>query len=450
MSRFSKALVAIVALILFAGCSAKNHHIPASSESVVASQQNIMLESEPRLKEIENTVSDEQIHEVAMFMAAVDNLDEKNHQIAAEYFEKLYKKTLKKEYLIESVKIHSTFGEYKEVGELLQEAVVLNKDDIDLKKMLTANYIAQKDYAKALDIADTIAQKSKQKEDYDMAGSISYLLGDYKKASGYFRSSYAIRADDISADRIATILFLEGNDIEGMRFVETHIRMFGCSKYLCERLAGAYIDKGDSRGALEVFKKLYFKNKDEKYIKKIIELSVIGSDVDGLIAFLKKSKKDEKFLLEAYKYKKDNKNAAITAMELYKQTNDVDYLAQAAIYKFESYPESKKPHWLITQTVKNLSIVVSKIKNDIYDNYLGYLLIDYGIDVDRGVGLVKRALEKEPNPAFYLDSLAWGYYKQKKCLEANEIMKKVLLEIKNDKTIDEHAAQIKKCLQGQK
>ena len=69
-------------------------------------------------------------------------------------------------------------------------------------------------------------------------------------------------------------------------------------------------------------------------------------------------------------------------MELYKKTNEIDYLAQAAIYKFESYPENKKPHWLITQTVKHLSLVVSKIKNDIYDNYLGYLLIDYDIDVD--------------------------------------------------------------------
>ena len=98
----------------------------------------------------------------------------------------------------EAVKIRSTFGEYGEAATLLQEALLKSKDDTDLKKMLTANYIAQKDYAKALEIADAIAQKTKQKEDYDMAGSISYLLGDYKKASGYFRSSYAIRADDIS------------------------------------------------------------------------------------------------------------------------------------------------------------------------------------------------------------------------------------------------------------
>jgi hypothetical protein len=62
--------------------------------------------------------------------------------------------------------------------------ISVSGDDTDLKKMLTANYIAQKDYAKALEIADAIAQKTKQKEDYDMAGSISYLLGDYKKASG--------------------------------------------------------------------------------------------------------------------------------------------------------------------------------------------------------------------------------------------------------------------------
>lgn len=450
MSRFSSALVAIIALFALVGCGAKNGVVSDLPENNISKKYLSMQAKEEEPKVIKNNVSDEESIEAALFMTAIDHLDEKNHKVAAGYFEELFKKTGKKEYLIEAVKIRSTFGEYGEAATLLQEALLKSKDDTDLKKMLTANYIAQKDYAKALEIADAIAQKTKQKEDYDMAGSISYLLGDYKKASGYFRSSYAIRADDISADRIATILFLEGNDVEGMRFVETHIRMFGCSKYLCERLAGAYIQKGDTRGALEVFKKLYFKNKDEKYIKKIIELSVAGSDIDGLIAFLKKSKKDEKFLLEAYKYKKDNKNAAVVAMELYKKTNEIDYLAQSAIYKFESYPENKKPHWLITQTVKHLSLVVSKIKNDIYDNYLGYLLIDYDIDVDRGVGLVKRALEKEPNTVFYLDSLAWGYYKQKKCVEANEIMKKVVAEIKNDKTIDEHVMQIKKCLQGQK
>ena len=227
--------------------------------------------------------------------------------------------------------------------------------------------------------------------------------------------------------------------------METHVRMFGCSKYLCEKLAASYIEKNDRSGALETYKKLYFKLKDEKYIKQIIELSVVGSDIDGLIAFLKKSKKDENLLFEAYKYKKVNKHPAISAMKLYKKTKDLNYLAQAAIYKFESYPE-KKPHTLIKESVKEPSIVTNGMQNDVYDNYLGYLLIDYDIDVSRGVELVKRALTKDPTSIFYKDSLAWGYYKQKKCVEAYEIMKTITAELKDDKTVIEHMEAIKKCV----
>ena len=119
------------------------------------------------------------------------------------------------------------------------------------------------------------------------------------------------------------------------------------------------------------------------------------------------------------------------------------------IYKFESHPE-KKPVWLIKESVKNLEIVTGGMQNDIYDNYLGYLLIDYDLDVPRGIELVKRALSKDPTSLFYKDSLAWGYYKQKKCAEANELMKSVAAELKDDKTVIEHAEAIKKCLQGQK
>ena len=93
--------------------------------------------------------------------------------------------------------------------------------------------------------------------------------------------------------------------------------------------------------------------------------------------------------------------------KLYKKTKDLNYLAQSAIYKFESYPE-KKPNALIKESVKDLGAVTAKIQNDVYDNYLGYLLIDYDIDVSRGVELVKRALTKDPTSIFYKDSLAWA------------------------------------------
>jgi hypothetical protein len=39
---------------------------------------------------------------------------------------------------------------------------------------------------------------------------------------------------------------------------------------------------------------------------------------------------------------------------------------------------------------------------------------------------VEDALKQQPDNTFYLDSLAWGYYKQSKCKKAYELMKKVI------------------------
>lgn len=440
MSRINYALSICLLSLLLCGCTGKMPSTP---------DDNTRSGSVEDIKTIDNKADTIVADEAAFFMSAVDAIDNREYERAASYLTILYKETGKKRYLIELVKIYSSAGEYEAAKTLLLSAIAADDNDLDAKKMLAANYIGQKEYAKALEVAETIAVKSKQKEDYDTAGSVAYVVGDYKTAQKYFRLSYAQKQDHVTADRIATVLFLEKKSGEATAFLDTHIRMFGCSKYLCERLATAYIEKNDQRGALEVYKKLYFKIKDEKYIKKIIELSVAGSDVDGLISFLKKSKKDDVLLFEAYKYKKDNKNAAAMAVKLYQKTKDLNYLAQAVIYKFESYPE-KKPLWLVKESVKNLEVVIGGIQNDVYDNYLGYLLIDYNVDVARGVELVKRALAKDATSIFYKDSLAWGYYKQKKCAEANEIMKAIATELKDDKTVIEHFEAIKKCLGGQK
>ncbi len=442
MSRIIFALVFTALSLLFSGCSIDN------AENITPSSYLHEQDNTVQLKNTHVLNNDANVSEIAFFMTAVNAIDMGDYQRASTYFRHLYDTTNKKVYLLEAVKMYSVLGEFDEAKRVLVKRVADEPSDTDAKKMLIANHIQQKEYKEAFELAQAIADASKKKEDYDTVGSIAYVLANYKTAEKYFRISYSIKADDVSADRIASILFFDNKQQEATRFLETHIRMFGCSKYLCEKLAGMYIGQGDSRGALDIYKKLYFKTKIESYTKKIIELSVANSDIDGLISFLKKSKKDDKLLLEAYKYKKDNKNAAALALKLYEKTKDLNYLAQATIYNFESY--DKKTDKVIKDSVKSLTMVVSKLENDVYDNYLGYLLIDYDIDIARGVELVKRALIKDPTSPFYLDSLAWGYYKQKKCVEANEIMKKLADDVKADKTVLEHIEAIKKCIQGNK
>ena len=67
------------------------------------------------------------------------------------------------------------------------------------------------------------------------------------------------------------------------------------------------------------------------------------------------------------------------------------------------------------------------------------------MDIKKGIKLVKEALLKEPNSPFYLDSLAWGYYKIGKCKEAKKIMKKLVKNSK-EKEILMHWKKINECL----
>ncbi len=74
------------------------------------------------------------------------------------------------------------------------------------------------------------------------------------------------------------------------------------------------------------------------------------------------------------------------------------------------------------------------------------MLIDYDINVSKGLELAKQALDKHPNNAAYLDSVAWGYFKLGKCDLALKYMKKVIEQIGLDnKEIKLHWEKIQEC-----
>jgi len=55
-------------------------------------------------------------------------------------------------------------------------------------------------------------------------------------------------------------------------------------------------------------------------------------------------------------------------------------------------------------------------------------------------------LKRESESAFYIDSLAWGYYKLGRCDEAYKLMKKVVEKLgMEDEEIQIHMKKIKEC-----
>jgi Tfp pilus assembly protein PilF len=71
-------------------------------------------------------------------------------------------------------------------------------------------------------------------------------------------------------------------------------------------------------------------------------------------------------------------------------------------------------------------------------NGLGFILVESNQDVQRGLELCKRAVDKKPQNAAYLDSLGWAYYKVGEINEARQWLRRALDLAPRQKEISRH------------
>jgi len=75
-------------------------------------------------------------------------------------------------------------------------------------------------------------------------------------------------------------------------------------------------------------------------------------------------------------------------------------------------------------------------------NYLGYMLAERGERLDESVGLLKRALELEPDNGSYLDSLGWAYFKEDRLDLAADSLKRAADQQQNNSVIQDHYGEV--------
>lgn len=71
-------------------------------------------------------------------------------------------------------------------------------------------------------------------------------------------------------------------------------------------------------------------------------------------------------------------------------------------------------------------------------NYLGYSWIDMGLNLDRGLELVKQAVELKPDDGYIVDSLGWAYYRLGRYEDAVRELERAVLLRPEDPTINDH------------
>ncbi len=71
-------------------------------------------------------------------------------------------------------------------------------------------------------------------------------------------------------------------------------------------------------------------------------------------------------------------------------------------------------------------------------NYLGYSWVDQGVNLDKGLAMIRRAVELRPNDGYIIDSLGWAYYRLGKFEDATRELERAVILRPEDPTINDH------------
>ncbi len=373
------------------------------------------------------------------------------YKAASSIFNTLYEKSQKKEYLYRSLQNDLIAKEYEEVIKIVDETSRGSLDDYTLVRVKVVALIELYKLEEARVLATQLVEKSNAVNDYLLVSDVYIKRQEYDTALKYLESAYIKNYNEKILDKMSIVLYVNlQRKKDAIAQLETHTRIHGCSRMVCHRLIGFYSNENNVEGLLSVYLRLYAVDKSEEISKKIIQIYSYKKEYIKLMNFLEESKSDDKALFELYSFTKNYNKAYLLADELYAKSGDINYLGQSAIYEYES-ANDKNNKKMLQSVVDKLEKVVKVDSNPLYLNYLGYVLIDHDMDVKKGIEYIKKVLLVKPNSSFYLDSLAWGYYKLGECKKAKKILDRVVtLEGGDDPEVKKHVKLVDKCIKNKK
>jgi tetratricopeptide (TPR) repeat protein len=391
-------------------------------------------------------------------MLALDSEKNNNAKDSFKYYNILYKQVKSQQYLRKAIFYSYKAKKFDDMYELAKNALEefpKNKEYYS-QKMIVA-LVSQSKTTKALKDAKLLIKKYPNATNYEIMANVYYAKKDYKNSLKYYESAYIINQNEITLIKLTNVLYTYLNKKNvALAYLETYVQTKGCTKRVCDKLMLIYKEQGNVDGMLSILNRIYIQYKKDPSLDKatlIIQNLIVNllenKDIKSAIKFLEETKIDQAKLINLYYQDGQLKKALQMTRKLYRKTRKPDLLGKIAMYEFELADDKRK---VMKHVVANFELALSSgINNASYQNYYGYLLIDYNINVQKGINLIKSALKTSPNNVAYLDSLAWGYYKLGECKKAFNIMKKVIrVTGLEDLEIQHHWNMIQVCKKGKK
>ena len=323
----------------------------------------------------------------------------------------------------------------------------VNPNRIEVRRLLIPLYLTARQVKNATREAEHLLEQSKEPMDLDLASNSFLYAGKFQRALDLLSRVYeTVPREEILLRMVEIMDEFTGERKKAIQLLETHRRMNIVSHDVYVKLLLLYQKEKDINGILETYKAVYQQDNDQKYLTKIIDAYIYKRDLDGAIAFLEADQSRNDILYELYKTKKYFSKALTLVDKLYEEDKNSKWIAEKGVLIFEN-AEDKNDKKMIQDVLSHFEKAIALGNDDsIYLNYYGYTLIDKEVDVKKGIDVIENALIQQPDNMYYLDSLAWGYYKQRKCDKAYKLMKRVVDEEGlEEPEIIEHWDAIRQC-----
>ncbi|EEO26134.1 tetratricopeptide repeat protein [Helicobacter winghamensis] len=396
-------------------------------------------------KEVENL---EDIF-IAQGYAALDLGD---YESAKDAFNNAYKVNPSPSYLKEILGILVAQNNLQEAQKQAYAFLKQYPKDEMVRSVLIGILTNTKQFDLALKEAKLLLAQHKNAESYELISSVYFLHQDYKNAAKYLRLAYNLNPNPILLDKLAAtyLLFLKDSKT-AISLYETHIKTQEITKPIGDKLAAIYLESKRYFDAARIYTMLFEETNLQDYARFVLEIYAKSKRLDLAESFLLKHPSvdgRDAILFEIYRLQKDNPKSIKQAEIIYQNTQDINFLAYKAMLSYENSKTRSKTS--LQALEKDLKQAALKTNEPLYLNYLGYLMIDHDFNskkrIEEGIEYVQKALEKDPNNAYYLDSLAWGYFKLKDCENAKITIEKIpKSQIQKEEEIKTHYEKILQC-----
>ena len=302
-----------------------------------------------------------------------------------------------------------------------------NDEDLIINKILADVYAQNGELERASAALERLYKQEPSNEIAEVLGNVYMLRTLPHKAQPLFQAIYDSTHHTEILKKLLLAFIAQKQEQKALGLLSQHLLSFGCGERFCEEAIGIYADLRGLEFAKEVFEKIYTKNPTIPNAMNLMRVLIALKQFQEAQGIAQAFPFDQGLLLDLYVMQGDYHKAQKEAKHIYAQSQNPKFLALEAIYEFSAQEQPTRK--LAESVAKKLNDAITLRQAQAQDqqqtpqdaffyNFYGYLLIDYELNIKRGVEYVKKALAIEPYAIAYIDSLAWGYYKLGDCENA--------------------------------